>query len=212
MKFWVMTEVESKYVYNLLPYLGAFEKEQRNGKPLAEDVILRFTESIHNKAGYNVTTDNFFTSVHVASLLQQKKITIVGTVRNNKSLTKEMTKWGNDMYGSKFYYNEQNECLFVNYLKKKKKNVNLLSTTHNAPSTDNTEKKKPLVIHFYDKNKVGVDVFDQMARQYTTHSASRRWPLAVWTNVLDIAALNAWIIFRKQLEVKLVAVISFWIS
>ena len=36
-----------------------------------------------------------------------------------------------------------------------------------------------------------------MARQYTTHSASRRWPLAVWTNVLDIAALNARIIFRK---------------
>ena len=107
MKFWVMTDVESKYVYNLLPYLGAFEKEQRNGKPLAEDVVMRLTESIHNKAGYNVTTDNFFTSVHVASLLQQKKITIVGTVRNNnKGLTKEITKCGNDMYGSKFYYNE----------------------------------------------------------------------------------------------------------
>ena len=115
-----MTEAESKYVYNLLPYLGAFEKEQLNGKPLA--VVMRLTVSIHNKAGYNVTTDNFFTSVHVASLLQQKKITIVGTVRNNsKGLTKEMTKCGNDMYGSKFYYNEQNECLFVNYQCKKKK-------------------------------------------------------------------------------------------
>ena len=92
MKFWVMTEVESKYVYNLLPHLGAFEKEQRNGKPLAEDVVMRLTESIHNKADYNVTADNFFTSVHVASVLQQKKITIVGTVRNNnKGLTKEMT-------------------------------------------------------------------------------------------------------------------------
>ena len=60
------------------------------------------------------------------------------------------------MYGSKFYYNEQNEHLFVNYQCKKKKNVNLLSTMHNAPSTDNTEKKKPLVIHFYNKNKVGL--------------------------------------------------------
>ena len=106
---------------------------------------MRLTESIHNKAGCNVTTDNFFTSVHVASLLQQKKSTIVGTVRNNnKGLTKEMTKCGNDMYGSKFYYNEQNECLFVNYQCKKKKNVNLLSTMHNAPSTDNTEKRSPL--------------------------------------------------------------------
>ena len=38
---------------------------------------------------------------------------------------------------------------------------------------DSTEKKKPLVIHFYNKNKVGVDVFDQMARLYTKHVSKR---------------------------------------
>ena len=196
-KFWVLAEVESKYVYNLLPYLGAFEKEQRNGRPLAEDVAMRLTECIHDKGGYNVTTDNFFTSVHVAKLLTQKKISIVGTLRNNsKRITKEMTRSGDDLYDSKFYYNDETKCLFVNY-QCKKKNVSLLSTMHNTPCTDDTEKKKPFVINFYNQNKVGVDVFDQMARQYTTHAASRRWPLAVWTNLLNIAALNSWIIFRK---------------
>ena len=68
---------------------------------------------------------------------------------------------------------------------------------HDAPSTDRTEKRKPLVIHFYNENKVGVDVFDQMARKYTAHTSSRRWPLAVWTNILDIAALNSWIVYKK---------------
>ena len=29
MKFWMLTEVDSKYVYNNLPYLGALEKESR---------------------------------------------------------------------------------------------------------------------------------------------------------------------------------------
>ena len=66
-----------------------------------------------------------------------------------------------------------------------------------AQGTDTTEKKKPLVVHFYDKNKVGVDVFHQMARNYTTHAATRRWLLAVWTNLLDIAALNYRILYRK---------------
>ena len=68
---------------------------------------------------------------------------------------------------------------------------------HDAPSTDGAEKKKPLVIHFWNKNKVGIDVFDQMARKYTTHTSSRRWPPAVWTNILDIAALNPWIVYKK---------------
>ena len=36
-----------------------------------------------------------------------------------------------------------------------------------------------------------------MARKYTTHAATRGWPLAVWTNLLDIAALNCWILYKK---------------
>ena len=48
-----------------------------------------------------------------------------------------------------------------------------------APSADGTEKRKPLVMHFYNENKVWVDVFDQMVRKYTAHTSSRRWPLAV---------------------------------
>ena len=37
-----------------------------------------------------------------------------------------------------------------------------------------------------------------MARLYTTHAATRRWPMAVRTNILDMAGLNLWwILFRK---------------
>ena len=65
------------------------------------------------------------------------------------------------------------DCKLVNYQCKQKKNVNLLSTMYNSPGTDATEKKKPLVVQFYNQNKVGVDVFDQMVRKYTTHAATR---------------------------------------
>ena len=36
-----------------------------------------------------------------------------------------------------------------------------------------------------------------MLRQYSTHTASRRWSFAVWTNILDIATLNSWVIYQK---------------
>ena len=59
MKFWILAEVSSKYVCNILPYLGALEKEQRNGRPLSEDVVMRLTSNLNRNGGYNITTDNF---------------------------------------------------------------------------------------------------------------------------------------------------------
>ena len=61
---------------------------------------------------------------------------------------------------------------------------------HNSPSTDAAKKKKPLVVQLYNQNKAGVDGVDQMAKKYTTRAATRQWPLALSTNLLDIAALT----------------------
>ena len=68
---------------------------------------------------------------------------------------------------------------------------------HDSADVDTSnEKKKPEMILFYNANKVGVDCFDQMARLYTTRSASRRWPVAVWGNILDIAAINSYVLYK----------------
>ena len=172
--------------------MGAQEKESRQGVPLAQDVVLRLVSPVKSKE-YNDTTNNFFTSVALAETLEAIATTVVGTVRaNSKGITKAMTalvKGGTNK--STFYYNDKHHCLFVNYLYKIKKCVRLLSTIHNSPSVDDSAKNKPDIILFYNKNKVGVDVVDQMVRKYSTHSASRRWSVAVWCNILNIAALNA---------------------
>ena len=104
LKFWVLAEVKSKYVCNLLPYLEALEKNQRNGKTLAEDVVMRLTDCLQRNRGYNITTDNFFSSVKVAALLQSKEITVVGTVRaNSKGLSKEITGNSKEKCSNKFF-------------------------------------------------------------------------------------------------------------
>ena len=74
--FWVLIDVKSQYVSNIFPYLGAQEKEQRGDTPLAESVVMRLTENVRGK-GYNITCDNFFTSLPLALKLQKEKISIV---------------------------------------------------------------------------------------------------------------------------------------
>ena len=90
-----------------------------------------------------------------------------------------------------------NKQLVVHYQCKQKKAVILLSTLHDNPSVDNSTKRKPNVIRFYNKHKCGVDIVDSMVRMYSTRCASRKWTMAVWQNMLDIAALNSWICFKE---------------
>ena len=51
MKFWILAEVSSKYVCNILPYLDALEEEQRNGRLLSEDVVMRLTNKLDRNGG-----------------------------------------------------------------------------------------------------------------------------------------------------------------
>ena len=69
---------------------------------------------------------------------------------------------------------------------------------HDSTNFDTSnEKKKPKMILFYNANKVGVDCFDQMSRLCTKRSASRRWPVAVWGNILNIAAINSYALYKR---------------
>ena len=153
---------------------------------------------MQRNCGCNTITDNFLISVQVAALVEGKEITEVKTVRiNSKGLPKEITGSSKERFSSKFFHKASKNCLLVNYRGKLKKKENLISTMHEAPNTDGTEKRKTLVINFYNKNKVGDNVFNQMTCKYTAHTSSRRWPLAVWTSILDIVALNSWIVYKK---------------
>ena len=56
-------------------------------------------------------------------------------------------------------------------------------------STDG--KKKPKVTLFYNETKGGVDTIDQMIGTNTCRMATRRWSVAVFLMMPDVAALNA---------------------
>ena len=80
-KFWVLADVQTKYAVNIIPHLNsAQEKEKRGDISLAQSVVMSLVQCVKSK-GYNITCDNFFTSLTVAKKLSRQKISIVGTIK-----------------------------------------------------------------------------------------------------------------------------------
>ena len=88
------------------------------------------------------------------------------------------------------------------YQGKDNKNVLFLSTLHSTIDIGTNRKKLTETVQFYNKTKCGVDNLDQMAHRYSTRAAAHRWPVRVFSNILDLAAINAWIIYRGVTEEK----------
>lgn len=104
-----------------------------------------------------------------------------------------------ERYDSCFLKTQDRSISLTLYKAKRNKVVSLISSLHMHPSIpdQSSEKKKPNVILDYNQMKCGVDCFDAMARMFSTRSGSRRWPLYILYNVLDICAINSWVLYTK---------------
>ncbi|XP_031635622.1 piggyBac transposable element-derived protein 4-like [Contarinia nasturtii] len=137
--------------------------------------------------------DNFFTSVELAEALIELNTTLVGTIRSNKrQLPKQFTSLEaaktRGLFSSAFCFSGC--CELTSYTAKTKKNVLLLSSAHATEEID-SKTGKPKVILDYNKYKGGVDTFDQMLRIFTCKRKSNRWPMILFFNMIDVAALAA---------------------
>lgn len=193
-KFWLATDVHSKYLLNGFPYLGK-DETRPYGRTVGEHAAFRLIEPYYN-TGRNLTTDNFFTSLNLVKQMRDAGISCVGTInRSKREVPNSFKKTRDVLYSSKIAKHEN--ITLTSYQGKKNKNVLLLSSLHPTLEISSNEKQKPEVVNFYNATKYGVDVLDQMARKYSVKSSSRRWPVQVFFNILDFAAINAWIIYKE---------------
>ncbi|XP_030613320.1 protein associated with UVRAG as autophagy enhancer-like [Archocentrus centrarchus] len=73
---------------------------------------------------------------------------------------------------------------------------------HSVVETEDTTKRKPNTVTQYNKTKCDVDVMDQMVREYSVGAGTRRWPVAVFYNMIDMAALNAHVLYQACIGVQ----------
>jgi hypothetical protein len=145
--------------------------------------------------------DNWFTSVGVADelLLAPYNWTLVGTLRKNKAeIPPDMLETRQRQSGTSIFCFDKQKTL-VSYLSKikNKKLVSLLSTIHTDRSL-NEVTKKPEMIHFYNEIKFGVDTIDQMCSNMNCCRKTRRWPVCVFYDLINIAAINSFVIYNSN--------------
>ncbi|XP_053197121.1 piggyBac transposable element-derived protein 4-like [Scomber japonicus] len=193
-KFWIAADVETKYMLNAFPYLGK-DLSRPKSQSVGESVVMRLMEPYLGK-GRNVTTDNFFTSLTLSKSLLKRNTSLVGTMKKaRRELPPSVASQRGELFATKLLRHERS--ILTVYQGKPKKSVALLSSMHHTVAIGTDRKRKPETVTFYNTTKVGVDVLDQMARLYSVKGATRRWPVAVFCNILDMAAINAYILCKR---------------
>nr|CAI5860047.1 unnamed protein product [Callosobruchus analis] len=176
-KMFALVDAKTSYALNLEPYVGIQPEGpyRMSNSPL--DIVCRLVEPVQG-TNRNITGDNWFSSIPLAkNLLDNKKLTYVGTLRKNKReippnfLPHKTRKEKSSIFG----YTE--EYTLVSYCPKKNKAVLLLSSMHHddAIDPDTKEEQKPEIITFYNKTKIGVDLIDQLCENYNVARNTCQW-------------------------------------
>lgn len=142
-------------------YVGKQPDVPYNQDNNASSIVKRMISPIF-KTYRNLKIDNWFTSAPLTvDLLQNQKITMVGTIRKNKTeiypLFLDTKKRKVNI--SKFRYSK--ECLLVSCVPNKNKNVLMLMLKQGDIDVE-SKQCKPEVITFYNFTKRGVDVVDEL--------------------------------------------------
>ncbi|KAL6455885.1 hypothetical protein MHYP_G00357360 [Metynnis hypsauchen] len=66
---------------------------------------------------------------------------------------------------------------------------------HQHVKISDNRKRKPNTVTDYNRMKCDVDIMDQKVCAYTVRTGTRRWPVSVFYNLLDLAAMNARVLY-----------------
>lgn len=161
------------YTYNFSVYCGKSKDEQMS---VPSKIVLDLLGNLLHE-GRTVFTDNWYTSVSLATELLQRRTHLVGTLRinrkfNPKSVTQRKLKRGESIAA------ECKEGIVVQKWRDKR-DVLFLSTKHtdemvNIPKRGQ-DVSKPIIILEYNKCKAFIDLSDQIKAYNSSLRKSLKW-------------------------------------
>lgn len=189
--FWICDAVNG-FAINGKIYTGKVGSTVQKG--LAANITKELSLPFHDTRR-TVTLDNYFTTLDLVEFLKEQNIGVVGTVKSNRTeLPDHFKERGKrELYSSLFAFRQK--AMLVSYVAKPKKVVNIISSIHNTTAIEGP-KDKPEMVPFYNRTKGGVDLMDRLVANYTCKRRTRRWPMALFYNIVDISALNACIVYH----------------
>ncbi|KAF0299089.1 PiggyBac transposable element-derived protein 4 [Amphibalanus amphitrite] len=195
----MLADARSRYMLRMLPCAGVAHDPDPDLHVTGAANIVKHLVAPFKNSGRNVTADRFYTTIALCEELLEQNLTYVCTVQaNRRDLPEEAkTTTGREQYSTQFYWSDG--IMMASYNKKRGKNVLMLSTQHDQPLVDAgaAGKKKPEMMLYYNSTKGGIDTIDQMLDTYTCRVSTRRWPMAIFFFILDVAALNSWVVLSE---------------
>ncbi|CAM4725044.1 unnamed protein product [Leuciscus chuanchicus] len=190
-KIWAACDSKTSYAWQMQVYTGKSVSGNQKKDP-GTRVVLDVTEGLR---GHTIFCDHSFTSHALSQELLKRRLTMVGITGKNKPELPPallVTK-GRACFSSMFAFTETQSL--VSYCPKKGETVLLLSTLHRDASVSSRDDKKPTIILDYNKSKGGVDNLYKMVATHTCKRKTARWPMALFFNMLDVSALNSYVLW-----------------
>jgi hypothetical protein len=140
--------------------------------------------------------DNWFSSLELAQELKQHRISFIGTIRKNSRAVPPIARStvGRVRKDTKVYYDNHGTAL-VSFWDKGTHPVLLIDTLHRTIPIPEVNQKCQTVME-YNRTKSGVDMFDKRVKGFSCKRKCRRWPYAIFSNMVDIATNNGCIIYH----------------
>lgn len=197
-KVFSLVDSKTAYTLNLEVYVGTQPEGPFRHENSAEAIVRRLVTPVRG-TNRNITGDNWFSSISLAKkLLREEKLTYLGTLRKNKCEVPPQFLPNKTREEKSTLFGFEEDCTLASYVPKKNRAVLLISTMHHDDAIDQEtgDDKKPEMITQYNKTKIGVDLVDQLCQKYNVARNTRRWPMVLFYDLINISGINALAIYR----------------
>ncbi|XP_058873687.1 piggyBac transposable element-derived protein 4-like [Acipenser ruthenus] len=198
LKLWVLADSANGYVYKFKLHTGASNDTERE----TYDVVMSLMDGLLDK-GHTLITDNFYTSVPLASALTyQHNTQLVGTLRGNRKYLPSVPKC---RVGEQVVY-RSGRLLYTAVRQKTshKKPLLLLSTRNIATEVKVRRAGKdvtvPECVEMYSRKTGGVDLAEQKIYSYENERRSYKWYFKIFFSVINRLVLNSYILYQDTVQ------------
>lgn len=217
LKQWIMACGRTGYCFKMNVYEGKMEKVKNDDfsslNKVGENVVLSMTNVFEEFSSHEIYIDSFFTSYNLLTKLSKKGIRCTGTARYNRmgfSKTKKNNlKSDFEMKREKrgfcdYRFDVNNKLLAVTW---KDNNVVKIMSNHEKVEPFSKVKRycrkekkhvdvsQPNLISNYNKYMGGVDTLDWNVQKYRIKIRGKKWYFPLFTNAIDVAIYNAYVIY-----------------
>uniref|UniRef100_A0A182K3S6 PiggyBac transposable element-derived protein domain-containing protein n=1 Tax=Anopheles christyi TaxID=43041 RepID=A0A182K3S6_9DIPT len=198
-RFHLLADCDTSYVSNL-EICVPDNQNPYNFSYAPTDVAMRLTEPVQGRQK-TVILGPAFTSPELIKKLYDSRTMVIGEAcKSYPDLPKAfVSNKGRPEHSTLVAYHDS--TTLVSYVTKRKEMMILMSSFAELdavdPDEEQDESQKHLkLVELYNRTKTTIRTIQQMCAMHNVVRSTRRWPLAVFFNLMNLSAINAWCIYR----------------